>query len=240
VKNELLGVGLDADSKDDLYKKVLSLARAKKASLVVRPNAEIITYAQTNPEFKQILNSANCSIPDGIGVLLASKILGVKIAGRFGGPESMFEIIKLVESNNLSVYLLGSSEEVVRLAARNIKKALPKIGLVGFHSGYLEANDEIIDEINKKRPDIIFVGMGSPLQETWVNEYLRKFDSGVFVMEGGSFDYLSGKVRRAPKFIQKLGLEWLYRLIREPKRLRRQLRLPKFIWLVVREKLFKK
>lgn len=240
MQNDLLGVRLDSEKRETLYEKVISLTKKDRPSLVVRPNAEIITYAQNNPEFKAILNSALVSIPDGIGVLLASRLLGVKVAGRFGGPESMFEILKLTERNNLGVYLLGSRAEVVKLAASNIKKALPRLNLVGFHDGYFQKNEEIIAEINRLRPAVIFVGLGSPTQEKWVYKNLSNFYGGVFVMEGGSFDYLAGKITRAPTIFQKLGLEWLVRLVNQPWRFFRQIKLFKFIYLVLRKKLTQK
>jgi len=239
MKSEILGIRLDEETKERLYAKIIELAKLRldKPILVVRPNAEIITYAQKNPEFKKILNSAAVAIPDGIGVVLAAKLLDVKIAGRFGGPESMFEIMKLADKNKLSVYLLGSKAEVVKDAAANIKKALPNLRLVGFHDGYFKVDGRIIAEINKLRPDIIFVGMGFPKQETWVYSNLKKFAKGVFVMEGGSFDYLAGKIQRAPVLFQKLGLEWLFRLIQEPWRSKRQLALIKFVFLVFKQRL---
>ena len=239
MANEILGVRLDSETKEAIYAKVVSLARSKVKSpkLVVRPNAEIITFAQKDTEFKEILNSATVAIPDGIGVFLASKLLGVKVAGRFGGPESMFELLKLAETNNLSAYLLGSRAEIVKGAARNIKKSLPNINLVGFHDGFFQTDEKIIAEINELKPDIIFVGMGFPRQEKWVYKNLASFYRGVFVMEGGSFDYLASKVARAPIILQKLGLEWLFRLILQPWRLKRQLRLIKFVLLVISEKL---
>ncbi len=240
MQNEVLGVRLDSDQKEVLYEKVILLTKKSGSSLVVRPNAEIITYSQSDAEFKQILNSAAVSIPDGTGLFLASKILGVKVSGRFGGPESMFEILKLAETNNKSVYLLGSSTEVVKAAVANTKKALPKINLIGFHDGYFQNNEEVVTEINELQPDLIFVGMGFPRQEKWVSENLKKFKLGVFIMEGGSFDYLSGKTQRAPKILQQFGFEWLFRLIFQPRRIYRQLKLITFINLVLKDKFFRK
>lgn len=242
MANEILGVRLDSDSKEILYEKVVSLAKANtdQAKFVVRPNAEIITYAEKNPEFKKVLNKAAVSIPDGIGVYLAAKLLGKKVAGRFGGPESMFELLKLAEEKNLGIYLLGSDAEIVSLASRNIKKSLPNIKILGFHDGFFKNDGAIVAEINSFKPDLIFVGMGFPKQEKWVFDNLEKFQSGVFVMEGGSFDYLSGKVRRAPLVFQKVGLEWLFRLLTQPRRIFRQVRLFKFIFLVVKNKFSKK
>ncbi len=236
MANELLGVKLDSDKKEVLYEKIISLVKTNQAKLVVRPNAEIITYAQKDPEFKEILNKAAVSIPDGAGVYLATKFLGTKVAGRFGGPESMLDLLKLAVKSNLSVYILGASSETVELASRNIKKALPQLRILGFHDGYFQNDGVIVAEINQLRPNLIFVGMGFPRQEKWVWENLKRFDSGVFVMEGGSFDYLSGKARRSPALLQSLGLEWLFRLITQPWRIKRQTKLIKFVYLVLKSK----
>lgn len=214
---------------------ISKIVKAKKVSnYVVRPNAEIVTLAQTDSQLKQTLNKADLSIPDGIGVVIAASLLGLNLKERFGGPESMLDIVTLAEKNNFSVYLLGSKAKTVAKAAKNLQKKYKSLKLVGYQSGYFNKNNTIVKEINDLKPNIVFVGMGAPRQEKWIWENQSRLTANLLVCEGGSFDYLAGEVRRAPVFIRKIGFDWLFRLAVQPWRLKRQLSLVKFTFLVLK------
>lgn len=238
MKKELLSVKIDDLTWVEFEKEIVRLVKKSDfGNYLVRPNAEIVVYAQKDPKLRSIINKADLSIPDGIGLLCASKILNTGLKGRFGGPESMIDIVKLADENCFSIYLLGAKSQTVEKAAQNLQKKFKKIKIVGFQNGYCTDNTQIISAINKTKPNIVFVGMGSPKQEKWIWENRAKLKVNMLVAEGGSFDYLAGEVSRAPVFIRKIGFDWLFRLINQPKRLRRQLSLIKFLTLVVKEKL---
>ncbi len=238
MKQTLLGVRIDDFTKEQWLKVVADLVRSeKKGEYLVRPNAEIITYAQKDPEFKNILNNATLAIPDGVGIETAAKILNLRLNNRCGGPESMLDVVKLAEENSFSIYLLGGKVQTVAKAARNLQKKFKNLKIRGYQSGYFTDSDQVINQINKLSPNIVFVGMGFPKQEKWIWENKDKLNVSLLVAEGGSFDYIAGEVKRAPVFIRKIGLDWLFRLVNQPWRLKRQLALFKFSYLVLKLKL---
>lgn len=238
MKRELLGVGIDNLTKEEFLKQISSLVKSGSfGNYIVRPNAETITAAQADLELKTILNKANLAIPDGVLVLNASRLLNLGLKGRFGGPESMADVLSLSEENSFSVYLLGGKVHTVAKAAREIQKQFKKLNLVGFHDGYFEDSAEVVSEINNLKPNVVFVGMGFPRQEKWIWENHDKLKVNLLISEGGSLDYFSKEARRAPVFIRNVGLDWLFRLINQPWRIKRQLSLIKFLLLVLRLKL---
>lgn len=237
MKNDLLGVKIDDLTWGEFEESIVDLVKKGRVSnYLVRPNAEIITYAQKDSGFRNILNSANLSIPDGVGVLNASRILKLGLKGRFGGPESMLDIVKLASDNSFSVYLLGAREKTVAKAVQSLQKQFKDLKIAGCHNGYFTDNAEVISEINKAKPNIVFVGLGFPKQEKWIWENRSQLKVNLLVAEGGSFDYLAGEVKRAPLFIRKIGFDWLFRLITQPWRISRQIYLVAFIFLVVKHK----
>ncbi len=237
MKKALLGVNLDNLNKEDWLNEVTKLVEGNNSGkYLVRPNAEIITYATKESSFKNILNSADLAIPDGVGVQLASKLLNLGIKYRFGGPESMLEIVKLCEEKGFSIYLLGSKVQTVSKASKNLTKQFKNLKIVGYQSGYFTDPALVVEAINKVKPKVVFVGMGFPRQEEWVWENRDKLNVNLLITEGGSFDYLAGEVPHAPEFIRKIGLNWLFRLVIQPWRLKRQTKLLEFIWLVLKAK----
>lgn len=238
MKQTLLGVKIDDLIKEQWLKAIVSLVHSgKQGEYLVRPNAEIITYAQKDPEFKNILNNAALAIPDGVGVETAAKILNLRLNNRCGGPESMLDIVKLAEEKSFSIYLLGGKVQTVAKAARNLQKKFENLRLVGYQSGYFTDSVQVANDINKVKPNIVFVGMGFPRQEKWIWENRDKLNVNLLVAEGGSFDYLAKEAKRAPVIIRKVGLDWLFRLILQPWRLKRQLSLFKFFYLVLKLKI---
>jgi N-acetylglucosaminyldiphosphoundecaprenol N-acetyl-beta-D-mannosaminyltransferase len=212
---------------------------------VVTPNPEFIVFAQANPWFKKILNQADLAIPDGVGLVWASKLLGNPIKERISGTDLMENLCQLAAKKNWSVYLLGGWPGVAQKALAVLKKRYP--GLKGWaETGPKISNQEFriknnefwVKKINQKKPDLLFVALGMGKQEKLIADNWPDLKVKLAMGVGGAFDYLSGEIPRAPNWLRKIGFEWFYRLIREPWRWRRQLALVRFVWLVVKEKFF--
>lgn len=215
------------------------LSDNKKKKLIYTPNSEIVVKAFDSPKFDKILKKADYLVPDGAGLLLASKILKVPFKERVAGYDLMMNLLEYISDKRFSVYLLGGKSEVIEQAVGKIKSKYFKINISGYHHGYIDQKKEreIINEINKKCPDILMVGMGAPLQESFFNRYFDTLNIKIGLAVGGSFDVISGQVKRAPIWIQKIYLEWLYRLFQEPHRIKRMVALPRFVYLVLKEKI---
>lgn len=205
--------------------------------LIVTPNSEMIVRAQDDNHLAQILNQADLSIPDGAGVVLASRILNKSLPERVAGFDFMQELLSLAVTKNYSVYLLGGKPRIIKKVQKEILSEYKGIEICGCHHGYLdnELEHKVLTEINNLQPDFLFVGMGVPLQEKFLDRNLKKLKVKVAMTVGGSFDVLAGEVKRAPLWMQKFCLEWFYRLWHEPSRLGRMLALPKFMVLVLIE-----
>lgn len=231
----ILGVLLDQTD----YKKALRQAEQFLDSLsnkvIVTPNAEIITAAQKNQELMAALNKADLCLPDGVGVVIASKILGKPLTERTTGFDFMMKLLELANQRSLSLFLLGGKPEVAEKAGEKIGSMFPNVKIVGCHHGYFSKNEEevIVDSINHAKPDILLVAMGCPKQEIFMIKNKNQMQFKIAMGVGGSFDVLSGNVQRAPRLVQNIGFEWLYRLIMQPSRLKRVGALPAFLVKVI-------
>ena len=206
-------------------------------------NADKINEVNDNPRMAQIVNSCGVINADGASVVLASKFLGKPLPERVAGIDLMQSLVALSEQEGYSVYLLGAKQEIVEKTAAVLQERHPALKLAGFRNGYFKEADwpGIAEEIKQKQPDMVFVGITSPLKE-YLIEYLQ--DAGcdcVFMGVGGSFDVISGAIPRAPVWMQKMNLEWLFRVMQEPKRLFKRYFVGngRFIWAVFKEKMRK-
>ncbi|MBD5402083.1 WecB/TagA/CpsF family glycosyltransferase [bacterium] len=207
---------------------------------IVTINPEMISTANSLPEFASILNSAELVVPDGVGVELGLKILGYSVS-RIAGIELGKALIIKFSKENKSVAFVGSKQEIVEKAVENLKLEIPELNVVYQHDGFFDNNQSIIDELVKSSPDLVLVALGSPKQEFFINELKKFLPNAVMIGLGGSFDVWSGVVKRAPKIYQKLGLEWLYRTLKQPERFKRIFpTLPLFVLKVFKERLFNK
>ena len=206
----------------------------QKKCFIVTANPEVVIATRDDPDFKTIVKSADYVLADGIGVVNASKLIGNPLKERVTGVDLMYDLLKYADTNKKRVFFLGASEEVNIKVAEIVKNDYPGLIIAGRKNGYFNRyDDDIADYIAGTKPDIIFVALGAKRQEGWIHHYLEKFDKGIFIGVGGSFDVLSGQLKRAPAIWIKLQLEWLYRLIKEPHRMRRDLKVLEFMLLHV-------
>lgn len=238
---KILDVNIDRVNQRQAVERVRELiANRSQSSLVVTPNSEMLALAAENRDLSRILNSADLAAADGIGVVIASKILGEPLEERVAGFDLISCLFKKFAEEDINFYFLGGKPGIVNRAAANLKNKYPNLNICGYHHGYLDHDNQqkVITEINEKNIDLLLVGMGVPLQEKFLDNNLKELNVGAAVTVGGSFDVLAGEVNRAPVWMQKAALEWFYRLLQEPSRLGRMLFLPKFIFLVFKSKYF--
>ncbi|MEI5907587.1 WecB/TagA/CpsF family glycosyltransferase [Bacillus spongiae] len=228
---EIMDIPFLRTNKKDFVKQVFeNYVQKERKCFIVTANPEMIMIAKANEAFSALLEQADFVIPDGIGVVIASKILKKPLENRVPGIEVMEEFLQLGNENKLKVFLLGAKETVVAKAAKMVQVRYPHVNIVGYHHGFFDSQDTAIaSKISQYHPDFVFVALGSPKQEQWIQDHLPVFTKGIFMGVGGSFDVIAGEMKRAPILWQKLNLEWLYRLIQEPSRWRRLLVLPKFM-----------
>ena len=230
-KVNILGVYVDKYSIDEATEKIIGyLKNGDRKRCVYTPNSEIIMMAYKDSEFRSVLNNADMLTADGIGVVYASKILSNPIKSRAAGYDIACGALAKMAPLGMSVYLFGAKPGVAETAAENLCKKYPGIKIAGCQDGYFddEKEQEIIADINDKKPDMLFVCLGAPKQELWIDKHKNELDFGVVMGIGGSLDVFAGTVKRAPAFYQKFGIEWLYRLCKQPSRAGRMLELPKF------------
>lgn len=234
-KLNVLGVKIDNVTIESATDRILEMVKSEGNHAVFTPNSEIVYSAYKNPDFCSLLNSADMLTPDGIGIVYASKILKKPLAERAGGYDIACQVIERIAETGDRLYLFGGKPEIAKKASENLRKKYPFINIVGTRNGYFtpDEEDEIIDDIQKSGADILFVCLGSPMQEKWIFKNREKLSCRVMMGIGGSLDVFAGATERAPESWQKLGLEWLYRLKKEPKRFWRMLALPKFALTVL-------
>ena len=229
-KLNVLGVQIDNVTIECATDKILEMLKTSRSHAVFTPNSEIVYAAYKDPNFCNILNSADMLTPDGIGIVYASKILKKPLTERAGGYDIACRVIEKIAETGDRLYLFGGKPGIAEKAAENLREKYPFINIVGTQNGYFSPDEEdgIIGNINESGADLLFVCLGSPIQENWIFKNRERLDCRVMMGIGGSLDVFAGAAERAPETWQKLGLEWLYRLIKEPKRFWRMLSLPKF------------
>jgi N-acetylglucosaminyldiphosphoundecaprenol N-acetyl-beta-D-mannosaminyltransferase len=227
----LLGVGLTNATEDEVLEFIVTgLGKSTEKYYIVTPNPEILVIADKDHNYKDILNRAKLALPDGIGVMMAAKLAAKPLKQRIHGVDLMENLCSKVSDRPITVGFLGAGPSVAEKTVECLRKKYPglRVGLVA---------SEWSEELKNKKVDILFVAFGSPKQEIWIADNLNTLPAKVVVGVGGAFDFLSGKVTRAPLILRGLGLEWLFRLVIQPWRIKRQLSLIKFAFLILEEKL---
>lgn len=233
MKTSILNINFDVIGLDDATHNIIENINLKKKFFVVTANPEIVMLAQKDIELKTIINNADLVVPDGIGIVLASRLNKTKIKSRLAGYDLVQTIFSMSNKYDFSVYFLGSTDEIVSLARDKMQKKYDRLKIIGVNNGFFDDELSVIRKINLLKPDVLLVGLGSPKQEKFISKYKNVIDASVFIGIGGSFDVMSGKLKRAPRFFINLNLEWLYRFITQPKRFFRLLALPKFLFKVL-------
>ncbi len=242
MKINILDVLIDNLQKDDVLKKVEQFLSDGRQHYIVTPNPEMVMATQKNGEFLKILNNADLAVPDGVGLIFASRYLKRPLTQRITGVDLMIDICNLAEQKNSSVYLLAAANGLSKPneVKAVLKKRYPRLKVSG---GVIEISDfrfqieDLLEEINAIKPEILFVALGAGRQEKFIAENLHKIPSVKIAMGvGGAFDFIAGKIKRAPNLVQKIGLEWFWRLIMQPWRWKRILTATiKFSWKILTE-----
>lgn len=235
---ELLGVPVDCVSMDTALDWAESMIKGDHPCTILAVNPEKVMRAQQDSELLDQLRSADLLIPDGVGVVLAARLLGLGHAERVAGAELMPRLCERAAAKGYTVFLFGASTEVNQQAVAVLRERYPGIRIVGSQHGYVKEEEmpSLITRINECKPDLLFVALGSPHQELWMSRYLSQLKIKVCQGVGGTFDVIAGRVRRAPKFFRSLHLEWFYRLASNPSRIRRQIALPIFAYRILKER----
>lgn len=207
----------------------------QQKTFLVTMNPVIYMQRQTSPFYKDIIDHADYITPDGIGIVKACKWLRRSVQERITGFDLMTELLHLANQHGWKVYLLGSTSDIVSKTSSHMVEKYPNLVIAGYHHGYFTKDDFIIKEIQETQPDLIFVAMGCPRQEKWIHGNLEKFSKGLFIGVGGSFDVMSGMDQRAPLKWIDLELEWLYRMVKKPRRILLVPKLISFIFTIVKE-----
>ena len=237
MKIEIMGVRFDNVTMAEALEEALRLMERPGAACVVTPNAEIVYEAMQSDELRTLLNEADLVLPDGAGVVLASNILKTPLKQKVAGVDFADQLLGILARNGGSAYLLGSKPGVAELAAEKMLQKHPGLTITGLADGYFQDEAAVVEKINAASPDFLFVCLGAPKQERFMAQHRQELNVKLMDGLGGSLDSFAGTVKRAPQWMINLSLEWLYRLIQEPKRFRRMLRLPKFLWAVCRKRI---
>ena len=233
MKTDIMGLQFDNITMEEALDAAKALLQGEHAARVVTPNAEIAYEALHDENTRTLLNSAELMLPDGAGVVLASKILKTPLKQKVAGVDFADGLLGVLETTGQSLYLLGSKPGIGELAAQKMMQKHPRLRIAGIADGYFQDETPVIDKINASGADVLFVCLGAPKQEQFMARHQKALHVKLMAGLGGSLDSFAGTVKRAPKWMIRLNLEWLYRLIKEPKRFKRMLRLPKYLWAVV-------
>ncbi|TWT27876.1 WecB/TagA/CpsF family glycosyltransferase [Planomicrobium sp. CPCC 101110] len=236
-KLNIVGIPIDNLERDMFLKLVYQeLDRKQKNVFIVTANPEIIMNAKNSPSYREALLQADYIIPDGFGVIKASNILGKPLQEKITGYDLVHTFLAYASEKRKSVYFFGAKEGIALEAINRAKELYPNLIVAGSKHGYSGLTQDIAEEIASAKPDFVFVGLGAPMQEKWIASYRHLFPHSVLMGVGGSFDVLSGNVKRAPQFWLDRNLEWFHRLITQPTRGKRMLKLPIFVAEVYKQK----
>ena len=234
---KILGVEIDninLEEAGQITKELVETSN-KNCSLVVAPNVEFIMTAQKDEEFFNILKTSKLATPDSVGVTIAGKLQKKPFKDRIPGQSYFRKVFEVGEKEGWTFYLLGGNGDIPKRAKEHVESIYPNAKIVGYHEGFFEEDSEekVIVEINRLQPNVLFVAMGAPRQEKWIYKNRDKLKVDIATGQGGTFDYEAGNIKRAPVWMQKCGIEWLWRLAKEPKRITRMAVLPVYLLKVL-------
>ncbi len=236
MRVDVLGVGFDNVTMDQAVAEGVRLIHTEGAHYVVTPNPEIVEACRKDKEAMEAVNGADLVIADGIGVVYGAKILGTPLKGRVPGIEFAQHLMERMALDGKTLFLLGSKPGVAELAAQKLVQSYPGLRIVGTHDGYFQEDGPVTEAIRLSGADVVFVCLGAPKQEKWMHQNAQATGAHLLIGLGGCLDVFSGAVQRAPEIYQRLGLEWFHRLIKNPSRIGRMMKLPLFLVHVAGEK----
>ena len=234
MRTDVLGVAFDDVTLEEAVEAAAGMLADGGFHYAVTPNAEFVQRAEKDSEFRAALNSADLVLPDGIGVVYAAKILGHPIQGRVPGCDFAAALCDRMAADGKKLFLLGARPGVAEQAAENLKRDHPGLAVCGVHDGYFTEDGPVVEAIRAAEADVVFVCLGAPKQEYWMIQHGPETGAAFLIGLGGSLDVFAGTVKRAPAAWQKLGLEWLYRLLKQPSRIGRMAKLPLFLLSAVK------
>ena len=232
-KIDVLGVAFDDLTMDEAVEAAWTLMGERRAAYVVTPNPEIVMVCREDPEAKAAVAAAGLTVADGIGVIYGARILKTPLKQKIPGIDLTSRLLARMAGEGKSVFLLGAKPGVAEQAARNLAEQYPGLRIAGTHDGYFKEDAPVIEKVNAASPDLLLVCLGAPKQEKWMYEHAAELKTGLMIGAGGSLDVFAGTAERAPEGWRKAGLEWLYRLLKEPRRIGRMMKLPKFLLCVL-------
>jgi len=229
MRIDVLGVGFDNCTKEEAVTESLRMMDSGSSHYVVTPNPEIVEYCREDEDLRQIVNQADLVLPDGIGIIYGAKILKTPLQERIPGIEYAEALMGRMAEQGRSLFLLGAKPGYAEQAAVRLRETYPGLRIAGTNDGYFKEDAPIVEKIRASGAEAVFVCLGAPKQERWMARYGADTGAGLLVGLGGCLDVFSGNVRRAPAAFRRLGLEWLYRLLKEPRRAGRMVKLPLFL-----------
>ena len=229
MRTDVMGVGFDNVTMEEALDRAMELITQDGPHLVVTPNAEIVQQANKDEEFSKLIADASLVIPDGVGVIYASKILGRPLKSRVPGVDFAAGLMARMAKSGHKLFLLGAKPGVAEEAAQKLMETYPGLTVCGTHDGYFKEDGPVAEEIRQAGADVVFVCLGAPKQEKWIAKNGAATGASLLIGLGGSLDVFAGRVERAPEIWQKLSMEWLYRGLKEPVRLKRIAKLPFFL-----------
>lgn len=236
MRVDVLGVGFDNITMDQAVAEGVRLMSTEGAHYAATPNPEIVEVCRADEDARAAVNGADLVLADGIGVIYGAKILGTPLKGRVTGIGFAQGLMARMAENGKSLFLLGAKPGVAEKAAGRLQEQYPGLRIAGTHDGYFQEDGPVIEAIRKSGADVVFVCLGAPKQEKWMRKNGAATGAHLLVGLGGCLDVFSGEVKRAPAVFQKLGLEWLHRLVKNPSRIGRMMKLPLFLVHVAGEK----
>ena len=235
MKINILGVAFDALTLGEAEERADALLRSGAGGYIVTANPEIVLRCREDAAYAAAVNGAKLVLADGVGDLCAARILGTPLPGRVAGADLVPRLLARLAERGGSVFLYGARPGVAERAGESLQSACPGLRIAGTENGYISDETALLEALEREKPDLLLLGLGAPRQELWMAEN-RQRTPAVMIGVGGLLDVFAGDIPRAPESWQRLGLEWLYRLLREPRRFKRVIRLPKILLLALRER----
>lgn len=232
---DFLGVRVDDVTLDEAVRLIVGFIEARRPRQIATVNPEFVMAARRLPKFKNVLNGADLCVPDGVGLLWGSRLLSRPLRGRVPGVDLVWGLAGVCAERGWSMFLLGGFDGVGQRSGERFRERFPELRVAGCYEGGPD-EPESVDQVRQAKPEVLLVAYGAPAQDLWIQEHASELEVPVSIGVGGSFDFIAGRAKRAPGWMRRLGLEWLHRLVLEPWRWRRQLVLPQFAILMLRQR----